>query len=202
MQSILTWMHSVSTTGALIPIPATTSYLPRGLGQDKSKTKTDSNTSNSNNISVSSITYYTPGQPQPQQQQQQPSQLSSLPHSKYSLQSQSINQSNHSSRFVHPQLTHQKKHYTKSSHHQINSTQYNPTSFSSSSSSLYHLPNERKHSLQSTDIEERYGKKQKAASGTASETNSLVTEEDNSSLHDDNLDGGLTLPDDGETSGN
>jgi hypothetical protein len=52
MQSILTWMHSVSTTGALVPIPATTSYLPRGLGQEKSKgTQSDG------------ISFYTPSYP-------------------------------------------------------------------------------------------------------------------------------------------
>lgn len=61
MQSILTWMHSVSTTGALVPIPATTSYLPRGLGQDKAKAHSEppqSSTWEGNGIS-----FYTPAHP-------------------------------------------------------------------------------------------------------------------------------------------
>ena len=89
-----------------------------------------------------------------------------------------------------PQASLQNQHL-QSNH--LFSTNYNSTY----SSSSY----QRKHPLQS-DIDERYEKRHKATSGTASETNSLVTEEDNSSLHDDNLDGGLSLPYDGEASGN
>lgn len=84
------------------------------------------------------------------------------------------------------------------SSHKSHQNQYHNRSSFSSSNQRFNI--ERKHPLQS-DIDERYGKKQKSTSGTASETNSLVTEEDNSSLHDDNLDGSLILPSDDETGG-
>lgn len=69
MQSILTWMHSVSTTGALVPVPATTSYLPRGFGQDKTQQQqqqqqqqqiSSTATSTSSVWEGSGITYYAP----------------------------------------------------------------------------------------------------------------------------------------------
>ena len=53
MQSILTWMHSVSTTGALVPIPSTTSYLPRGLGQEKSISNSIVNTATTTTTTTS-----------------------------------------------------------------------------------------------------------------------------------------------------
>jgi hypothetical protein len=59
MQSILTWMHSVSTTGALVPIPATTSYLPRGIGHEKSKS-TSGDSALQNSWEGNGISFYTP----------------------------------------------------------------------------------------------------------------------------------------------
>jgi hypothetical protein len=75
MQSILTWMHSVSTTGALVPIPATTSYLPRGLGQEKSKGAQSELNQSANTWEGNGISFYTPAHspPTPSSQLTKPS---------------------------------------------------------------------------------------------------------------------------------
>lgn len=95
MQSILTWMHSVSTTGALVPIPATTAYLPRGLGQEKPKVSVETNPPNweGNTISI-----YTPTQsslpsakPNTQNQSQVPSKSNPFNGTNFNLPNSSTN---------------------------------------------------------------------------------------------------------------